>query len=755
MNIAFCIFKHFPFGGIQRDMMKMVAECRRRGFGVRIYAIHWHDDHDRPLPDGAELRLAPVKALTNHRLYERFADWVRADLQAEPVDLVVGMNKMPGLDAYYAGDSCYQHKARTQRSAGYRLLPRYRSLLRSERAVFAATADTEVLTISDAETPTFRRYYQTPSQRFHALPPGIERDRRASADRSAIRRRMRARLGVGEAECLLLFIGSGFIKKGLDRLLKGFKALPRELFARTWLYVLGDDNADPFRRLAARLGIGERVRFMGGRSDVPDYLFAADAFVLPAYDENAGMAILEAMIAGTPALVTQNCGYAHYLRQARAGLVTPTPYQQDTFNAQLAELITSDQRDDWSRNGRALASDERIYQLARRAVDLFEDFAGRPRTIAFCLFKYFPFGGLQRDFLKVALECRARGHRVRAYVLDWQGEVPEGFAVVRVPVDRWTNHGAYRAYARWVAADLAARRVAAVVGFNKMPGLDLYYAADPCFADKARRHWAGFLYRCTGRCRQLSALERAVFEPGAKTVTLAITQAQIDAFRTHYGTSGQRFRLLPPGLGKDRRRPADAAAIRSGFRRRFGLGDDEPLLLLVGSGFVTKGLDRALRALAGLPPALRKTRLFAVGEDNPKPFLRLARKLGVAARVRLLPGSDDVVRFLLGADLLLHPAYSESGGIVLLEAAIAGLPVIATQACGFAHHIEQADAGLVIAEPFDQGRLDQTVAAALLDPSRRAAWAANGIRYGEREALFDMPKRAADSIEAAIKGKDG
>ncbi|MYK30110.1 MAG: glycosyltransferase, partial [Gammaproteobacteria bacterium] len=165
-------------------------------------------------------------------------------------------------------------------------------------------------------------------------------------------------------------------------LLKGFKALPGEIFARTWLFVLGDDDADPFQRLAARLGIDERVRFMGGRPDVPDFLFAADAFVLPAYDENAGMAILEAMIAGTPALVTQNCGYARYLHQARAGLITPTPYDQDTFNAQLAELITSDQRADWARNGRALADDERIYQLAQRAVDLFEDFAGSPRTIA-------------------------------------------------------------------------------------------------------------------------------------------------------------------------------------------------------------------------------------------------------------------------------------------------------------------------------------------------------------------------------------
>ena len=86
MQIAFCIFKYFPFGGIQRDMMKMVRECVARGHTVRVYAIRWNADP----PGDAELCLAAVTAWTNHRLYERFADWVRGDLRTRPVDLVVG-----------------------------------------------------------------------------------------------------------------------------------------------------------------------------------------------------------------------------------------------------------------------------------------------------------------------------------------------------------------------------------------------------------------------------------------------------------------------------------------------------------------------------------------------------------------------------------------------------------------------------------------------------------------------------------------
>ena len=375
MRLAFCIFKHFPFGGIQRDMLKMVRECRKRDHGVRIYAIRWLGESAPPA--GVDLCLAPVWALSNHRLHERFAAWVQRDLERRPVDLVVGMNKMPGLDAYYAGDNCYREKALTQRTFLHRLLPRHRSLLKAERAVFGAGAATEILTLADAQASRYRRHYGTPQERFHLLPPSIERDRVAPPDKEAVRRRMRARLGLSEANHLLLFIGSGFATKGLDRLLKGLQGLPPAVLENTWLYVLGQDKAASFERMAARLGIGLRVRFMGGRADAPAFLFAADSFALPAYDETAGMAILEAMVAGTPALVTENCGYARYVRDLDAGLVTPLPYDQKVFNAQLEALLTSSERARWARNGAALAEDETIHQMAAVAVDLLERFAAR------------------------------------------------------------------------------------------------------------------------------------------------------------------------------------------------------------------------------------------------------------------------------------------------------------------------------------------------------------------------------------------
>lgn len=366
--------------------------------------------------------------------------------------------------------------------------------------------------------------------------------------------------------------------------------------------------------------------------------------------------------------------------------------------------------------------------------------------LAFCLYKYFAFGGLQRDFLRIALACQARGHAIRVYTLEWSGEVPAGFELVVVPVTAFSNVRRYARFGDWVARDLAQRPADRVIGFNKMPGLDVYFAADPCYEEKART-LRNPLYRLSGRYRHFAAHERAVFAPESRTEILMISQVQQPFFEKHYGTPKQRFHLLPPGIAPDRRAPVNAAEIREEFRREFGLGKDDRLLLQVGSGFKTKGLDRSLKAFAGLPEPLKlRTRLIVIGQDDPAPFLRQAGSLDIAARVSILPGRSDIPRFLLGADLLIHPAYNENTGTVLLEALVAGLPVLTTAVCGYAHYIEEADGGRVVAEPFMQDALNATLAEMLKNDAARKRWQANALAFAETADIYSNAERAADVI---------
>ena len=118
----------------------------------------------------------------------------------------------------------------------------------------------------------------------------------------------------------------------------------------------------------------------------------------------------------------------------------------------------------------------------------------------------------------------------------------------------------------------------------------------------------------------------------------------------------------------------------------------------------------------------------------------------MAESVSILSGRSDIPRFLLGADLLIHPAYNENTGTVLLEALVAGLPVLATAVCGYAHYIAEAEGGLVIPDPFVQSQLDSMLAEMLDDKGARVRWQTNALAFAQTADIYSNAERAADLI---------
>lgn len=385
------------------------------------------------------------------------------------------------------------------------------------------------------------------------------------------------------------------------------------------------------------------------------------------------------------------------------------------------------------------------------------DFGGEVLSVrlAFVLYKYFPYGGMQRDLRRFVQELGERGHQCRIYSISWQGERLPGADLRLLPVSAASNVRRNELFLQRVQADLAANPVDGVIGFNKMPGLDIYFAADPCYLGKALAE-RGWLYRLSPRFRHFARWENAVFGPASLTEILLIAETQRHSFQRHYQTPDTRMHLLPAGVSPDRRAPPDAVDRRSEKRRELGLGDADHILLLVGSGFITKGLDRAIRALAAVQDKMSggERRLLVVGQDKEDRFRRLSHRLGLGDRVIFLGGREDIAGLLLAADVLVHPARQEAAGIVLLEALVAGLPVVVTDSCGYAHHIEAAAAGLVLSSPFDQAELDaavrRTLDADFLADCRRQA-----LAYARREDLYSMHTSGADLIEKILRRRSG
>ena len=166
----------------------------------------------------------------------------------------------------------------------------------------------------------------------------------------------------------------------------------------------------------------------------------------------------------------------------------------------------------------------------------------------------------------------------------------------------------------------------------------------------------------------------------------------------------------------------------------------------IGTRLTTGSVIGAGANVFGPPMAPKVLAPFSWGASPDALPYDVDRFLGVAERVQILKGRSDIPRFLLGADLLIHPAYNENTGTVLLEALVSGLPVLVTDVCGYAHYIAEADAGRVLGSPFEQAQLNQTLAQMLADDAQRAAWGRNGLAYAETADLYSMPERAADVI---------
>ncbi|HBP83774.1 MAG TPA: glucosyltransferase I RfaG, partial [Gammaproteobacteria bacterium] len=326
MKLALCLYKYFPYGGLQRDFLRILNECRDRNHSVHVYTGEWQGER----PNGVDLHVLRSSRLGgNHVRDRRFFSRLQKALATEQFDAVIGFNKMPGLDLYYGADFCYLGRAAPQYGPMYRFTPRYRHLYAFERAVFSRDSDTRILSLSHREKSVYQQYYGTPEDRFHMLPATLDLDRQPVEDRSGIRARVRQELDVASSDTLLLFVGSGFKTKGLDRALIALSHLPSGLSERTRLVVVGQDQAGPYLRLAQRLGVAERVQFLGGRTDIPDLLAAGDLLVHPAYMENTGTILLEAIAAGLPVMATDVCGYADHIVKAVAGRVLASPFDQD------------------------------------------------------------------------------------------------------------------------------------------------------------------------------------------------------------------------------------------------------------------------------------------------------------------------------------------------------------------------------------------------------------------------------------------
>ena len=337
---------------MQRDMLRTANELLKRGHTVEVFTMSWQGPlPNEKSPTGIHVHVLPQTGLFNYQRYQKFIQSSFAQIKRDTFDYIFGYNRMAGLDAHFAADPCFIERAHQQRSFLYRLLPRFKWFAACEKAVFSSESATEILAVSLSEQPHFAKWYGTQDARFHYIPPCLLPERFALTSKVEARAYLRQQFNFANDDFVYLLTGSGFAMKGLDRAILALAMLPTVLRANTRLIAVGQDNPKQFTKLAQKLGVATNVVIAKGRPDIPQLMQGADVCVHPAYRENTGLVILEGMASGAPMLVTASCGYAHFVRDANAGLVCEMPFEQANFNALFAQMRTSEHKQLWANNG--------------------------------------------------------------------------------------------------------------------------------------------------------------------------------------------------------------------------------------------------------------------------------------------------------------------------------------------------------------------------------------------------------------------
>jgi UDP-glucose:(heptosyl)LPS alpha-1,3-glucosyltransferase len=322
VKLALVRQKYTPFGGAERFVERALGALREQGTDVTIVARQWQGE-----PGPGFLRCNPFFLGRTWR-DAGFARCVQDIIASGRFDLVQSHERIPGCHIYRAGDGVHatwldlRSRARAVSPRLTFASPWHRYTLAAEAAMFRHPDLRAVICNSRMVRDDIAARFGTPDDKLHVIYNGVDLEYFHPRLRAEHRAATRASLGIDDATPIILFVGSGFERKGIPTLLP---ALARMKQRDAVLLVVGRDRKErDMRALAARLGIADRVRFLGPRKDVRPYYGAADCFALPTLYDPMPNAALEALACGLPVATSTTCGAAELIQPKINGRVVAT-----------------------------------------------------------------------------------------------------------------------------------------------------------------------------------------------------------------------------------------------------------------------------------------------------------------------------------------------------------------------------------------------------------------------------------------------
>ncbi len=290
------------------------------------------------------------------------------------------------------------------------------------------------------------------------------------------------------------------------------------------------------------------------------------------------------------------------------------------------------------------------------------------------------------------------GHEVHVYTHSWPKNSPKGISFHWVPVFKLNFPFEVSSFTYFSTAFLKNSNYDVVNnhGDCRHKGIFTSHGCHTFFVKKILKGKGSSLDR------YIMNLEEYIYGKRNYTKVIALSNVVKKQIMDSYDVPEKDIAVIYNGINLNDFSQENLSPLRKPVRERYGIGDDEIVLLFVGHDFGNKGLDVILDAL--LISKNKNFKLFVVGKDrnrkNEGYYMNKADVPELKGKVIFIGATSKVQEFYAASDIFLLPSMAEACALVQFEAMASGLPVIVSskKINGSAEIVEEGKDGFILAD---------------------------------------------------------
>ena len=361
--------KFHSSGGAERFIQNLVDYLPSEKIRTTIVSNSW------PSSDRYELSILPRSSFGRFARAHRFVQAASRVMAENPAAIHQSHERIPGCDIFRLGDGLHRIWLRNLATQGYlyrfkRLDPYHRYILELERRIFESP-HTHVVASSKQVFDDIFHEYKIDASRVSLIENGVDLSRFRSPSLSE-RLCERSRLGIGEDQLCVVFVGSDFQRKGLSRILKA-----AESNSKLAVLVVGAGKLLDICAGRKSMLSSDQIKFLGNRRDIHRIMWAADFFALPSRYDPSPNALIEAAACGLPVICSEEVGFQKEIVGSFGVVVGDS---EESMTAAISMLSCPETRRIYGSRAKEWANKHSYERIVKQWVSLYERLIHQKRS---------------------------------------------------------------------------------------------------------------------------------------------------------------------------------------------------------------------------------------------------------------------------------------------------------------------------------------------------------------------------------------